>query len=102
MPSWNGRSPSDLAGRGAAYESPMMAAHGTAKYGSATGARERMILDTGPLVAYLNAADAEHARVAACLDGFSGRLCTTGGVVTEAMYFVSATTLGARVGSPNS
>ncbi|HEX7235443.1 MAG TPA: hypothetical protein VF405_00700 [Gammaproteobacteria bacterium] len=54
------------------------------------------IIDTGPLVAYLDAADAEHARVAACLDKFSGRLVTTGAVVTEAMYFVSTTTSGPR------
>jgi uncharacterized protein len=52
------------------------------------------IIDTGPIVAYLDSADAEHVRVAACVDEFSGRLVTTGAVVTEAMFFVSATTQG--------
>jgi predicted nucleic acid-binding protein len=53
-------------------------------------------MDTGPIVAYLDAADSQHARVAERLDRFSGRLITTGAVVTEAMYFVSATALGPR------
>jgi uncharacterized protein len=47
------------------------------------------LLDTGPLVAYLNARDPEHARVAARLDSWSGQLVTTGAVITEAMHFVS-------------
>jgi predicted nucleic acid-binding protein len=54
------------------------------------------LIDTGPIVAYLDAADTEHARVVERLDRFSGRLVTTSAVVTEAMYFVSATTLGPR------
>jgi uncharacterized protein len=54
------------------------------------------LIDTGPIVAYLDAADNAHARVVARLDRFSGRLITTGAVVTEAMYFVSATALGPR------
>jgi len=52
------------------------------------------LIDTGPIVAYLDAADSEHARVGERLDRFSGRLVTTGAVVTEAMYFVSAAVRG--------
>jgi predicted nucleic acid-binding protein len=47
------------------------------------------LLDTGPLVAYLDANDAAHAVVAACLEAFRGQLCTTSAVITEAMYFIS-------------
>lgn len=54
------------------------------------------LIDTGPIVAYLDAADDGHVRVVERLDRFSGRLITTGAVVTEAMYFVSATALGPR------
>lgn len=46
------------------------------------------LVDTGPLVAYLDAGDVAHAAVAARLDGFSGRLLTTHAVVTEAMHLV--------------
>jgi predicted nucleic acid-binding protein len=54
------------------------------------------LIDTGPIVAYLDAADTDHARVAELLDRFAGRLVTTGAVVTEAMYFLSATAHGPR------
>lgn len=54
------------------------------------------LIDTGPLVAYLDANDRAHARVTACLDGFSGQLCTSSAVVTESMYFVSASHAGPR------
>lgn len=47
------------------------------------------LLDTGPLVAYLDANDADHAAVAACLEAFAGQLCTTSAVITEAMHFLS-------------
>ena len=46
------------------------------------------LIDTGPLVAYLDAADPAHEPVADVLGGFTGRLCTTSAVVTEAMHFV--------------
>ncbi len=47
------------------------------------------LIDTGPLVAYVDAADPAHRRVVDCLDEFSGRLHTTAAVVTEAMHLVS-------------
>lgn len=52
------------------------------------------LLDTGPLVAYLDAADRQHAEVADVVDAFPGSLVTSGAVITEAMYFVSATPSG--------
>ena len=52
------------------------------------------LLDTGPLVAYLDAADRQHGEVAELLDGFSGTLVTSGAVIAEAMYFVSTTANG--------
>jgi predicted nucleic acid-binding protein len=53
------------------------------------------LLDTGPLVAYLDKRDHSHTEVSACLDSFTGRLCTTSAVITEAMHFVSSHTEGA-------
>ena len=47
------------------------------------------LLDTGPLVAYLDAGDSSHPAVSGHLDGFSGRLLTTSAVITEAMHFVT-------------
>ena len=47
------------------------------------------LIDTGPLVAYLNRADPAHTEVAGVLDRFQGQLCTTGAVITEAMHFIS-------------
>lgn len=52
------------------------------------------LLDTGPIVAYLNARDPMHGDVSAALDDFRGQLCTTGAVITEAMHFVSASASG--------
>lgn len=49
----------------------------------------RWLLDTGPLVAYLDADDPSHTAVVDRLDDFEGSLVTTSAVVTEAMYFVS-------------
>ena len=48
------------------------------------------LLDTGPIVAYLDAADPGHAEVVQCLESFTGQLATTGAVITEAMHFLSA------------
>jgi predicted nucleic acid-binding protein len=55
------------------------------------------LLDTGPLVAYLDAGDPGHGEVVSCLEDFSGQLATTSAVVTETMHFVSASRDGARV-----
>jgi hypothetical protein len=55
------------------------------------------LVDTGPLVAYLDSRDSSHEAVAARLDGFSGSLATTSAVITEAMHFVSATRGGPRL-----
>lgn len=52
------------------------------------------LLDTGPLVAYLDAADRQHVEVADLVDAFPGSLITSGAVITEAMYFVSTTPAG--------
>jgi predicted nucleic acid-binding protein len=49
------------------------------------------LIDTGPVVAYLNASDPDHAEVCAVMDDFSGRSVTTPAVIAEAMYFVGAT-----------
>jgi len=54
------------------------------------------LIDTGPLVAYLDATDPDHPRVSAALDAFTGRAITTPAVITEAMYFVGGTRGGAQ------
>jgi hypothetical protein len=54
------------------------------------------LVDTGPVVAYLDAGDAAHADVAARWDSFRGQLVTTSAVITEAMHFVSTSPSGAR------
>ena len=48
------------------------------------------LLDTGPVVAYLDRADPHHDRVARALDRFEGTLVTTGAVVTESMHFLGS------------
>lgn len=52
------------------------------------------LVDTGPLVAYLDSDDPAHAAVAPCWDSFAGTLVTTSAVITETMYFVSAAPRG--------
>lgn len=54
------------------------------------------LVDTGPIISYLDAADPVHAEVSACWDAFRGQLATSSAVITEAMHFVSATAQGAR------
>ena len=49
-----------------------------------------LLLDTGPLAAYLDRRDPAHEDVAARLAAFSGQLHTTSAVITEAMHFVAA------------
>jgi predicted nucleic acid-binding protein len=55
------------------------------------------ILDTGPLVAYLDASERQHARVAARLDVFTGQLLTTTAVITEAMHFLATDRRGPAI-----
>ncbi len=45
------------------------------------------LLDTGPLVAFLDADDPSHEMVARKLPGFRGEFITTDAVISEAMYF---------------
>jgi predicted nucleic acid-binding protein len=52
------------------------------------------LLDTGPLVAYLDPRERDHTRVAASLEAFRGRLVTSGAVITEAMHFLAGSTNG--------
>ena len=47
-----------------------------------------LIVDTGPLVAYLNHKDSDHARYAALLESRTDDLLVTPYVVTEACYLV--------------
>ena len=47
-----------------------------------------LVVDTGPLVAYLNRNDPDHARCAALLDSRTDELFVTPSVVTEACYLV--------------
>ena len=54
------------------------------------------LVDTGPVVAYLDAEDPAHADVAGCWDSFRGQLVTTSAVIIEAMHFVTASPSGAR------
>lgn len=55
------------------------------------------LIDTGPLVAYLDGGDPDHPAVCRCLDGFAGALATTGAVVTEAMHLVASDRRGPRL-----
>lgn len=54
------------------------------------------LVDAGPLVAYLDAGDPSHARVAESLEPFTGRVATTCAVVTEAMHVVHRLDRGPR------
>ncbi|MGH9256261.1 MAG: type II toxin-antitoxin system VapC family toxin [Vicinamibacterales bacterium] len=47
------------------------------------------LVDTGPLVAYIDRADPMHEAVARTLEPFSGRLLTTGPVITESMHLLA-------------
>ena len=54
------------------------------------------LVDTGPLMAYLDADDPAHTEVALLWDKFTGHLYTTSAVITETMHFVSADPEGAE------
>jgi uncharacterized protein len=55
------------------------------------------LIDTGPLVAYLDGGDPDHAAVCRCLDSSSEALATTSAVVTEAMHLVASDRRGPRL-----
>ncbi len=63
-------------------------ARGRAMSCGPTSTRPMLIVDTGPLVAYLNRNDRDHARCAAVLESRSDELLVTPYVVTEACYLV--------------
>lgn len=48
----------------------------------------RLLIDTGPLVAWLDRGDQDHARVSAFLAGFQGSLLTTWPVLTEVCHLL--------------
>lgn len=52
------------------------------------------MVDTGPLIAYLDRKDPQHDLVAAFIDRFKGQLVTTAPVVDEVMYFISESPSG--------
>ncbi|MDE2877741.1 PIN domain-containing protein [Candidatus Palauibacter soopunensis] len=52
------------------------------------------LVDTGPIVAYLDPGDPAHQEVGEALDHFRGVLHTTGAVVTEAMHFITRSRRG--------
>ena len=54
------------------------------------------VVDTGPLVAYLDERDPYHHAVIERWDDFSGRLVTTSAVITEVIHFVAADRRGPR------
>ena len=47
-----------------------------------------VLVDTGPLVAYLDPDDPAHDAVSSSFGSISGALCTTSAVITEAMYLL--------------
>ena len=55
------------------------------------------LLDTGPIVAFLDAREAEHERVVAAFGSFTGRLVTTSAVVVEGMHFLGNAPAGAAL-----
>jgi predicted nucleic acid-binding protein len=54
------------------------------------------IVDTGPLVAYIDAEDRAHVEIAGKWDAFSGQLATTSAVITETVHIVRASPQGPR------
>lgn len=57
----------------------------------------RWLVDTGPLVAYLNPRDPAHTLVVEHLDPFTGQLASTSAVITEAMHFMGQVPEGPRL-----
>ena len=54
------------------------------------------LIDTGPIVAFLDRKDPYHAQVASRLDKCDGTLATTSAVITESMHFVAPAESGPR------
>jgi predicted nucleic acid-binding protein len=52
------------------------------------------LLDTGPIVAFLDSRDKAHTHVAEALDTFAGRFVTTSAVIVEAMHFLGSVRSG--------
>lgn len=52
------------------------------------------LLDTGPIVAFLDASDSQHTVVADALESFDGRLVTTTAVIVEAMHLLGSIRTG--------
>jgi hypothetical protein len=52
------------------------------------------LLDTGPIVAFLDDADAAHRGVVRAFEQFAGRFVTTDAVIVEAMHLVSRSPAG--------
>ena len=55
------------------------------------------LIDTGPIVAYLDSTDPYHDDVATLLEAFRGRPVTSGAVLTEAMFLLSDTPRGPKL-----
>lgn len=55
------------------------------------------LLDTGPIVAYLDRGDDAHDQTVRALDPFAGQLYTTSAVVTECMHFVASLAGGPEI-----
>ncbi len=55
-----------------------------------------LLIDTGPLVAYLDRGDAGHETITEVIGKFRGTLCTTGAVITEAMHLLKDAPHGPR------
>lgn len=57
-------------------------------------AMARVLIDTGPLVAWLDRADGDHAKVAAFLASFEGQLLSTWPVLTEVCHLLPRHVVG--------
>jgi len=57
--------------------------------GPQLAALKTWLLDTGPLVAYLDRSDPAHSRVATRWDAFRGLFATTSAVITEGMHHLA-------------
>jgi hypothetical protein len=60
------------------------------------GGPARIVVDTGPLVALFDAANAHHARVMTYLRASRSALITTTAVITEAMYVLEPSQIACR------